>query len=262
MSARAPRDFFAEQGLEPLDAQGYRREARVEAFPYLKALSERVLVFDGAMGTEIFKHNLTEADYGGEAYSGCPEILNRTRPDVIAAIHRSYLEAGADVIETNTFGCLPHVLSEYNLEAEAEDLALEAARLARQVADQRSRPQKPPLRGRGAGPRRRLISLGRIGWAGCSPPAAPPRGASCAVGWTCVLLETPVRTSCRCAARCWRYAGPCGNAGTHCRCRQVTVESTGTMLVGASDAAAPHRVGKPPCRDVVGMKTCAVGPLT
>ncbi|MCL5965138.1 MAG: hypothetical protein M1369_05060, partial [Deinococcus sp.] len=70
-------------GVEPLTHLGYQREARAEAFPYLRALSERVLIYDGAMGTEIFKYDLGAADYGAEQYNGCPEMLNRTRPDVI-----------------------------------------------------------------------------------------------------------------------------------------------------------------------------------
>jgi 5-methyltetrahydrofolate--homocysteine methyltransferase len=258
VSARAPRDFFAEQGLEPLDAQGYRREARVEAFPYLKALSERVLVFDGAMGTEIFKHNLTEADYGGEAYSGCPEILNRTRPDVIAAIHRSYLEAGADVIETNTFGCLPHVLSEYNLEAEAEDLAFEAARLARQVADGYSRPQKPRFVAGALGPGTKLISLGQIGWAEMFASYRTAARGLLRGGVDLILLETCQDIlQVRCAVLAVRQAMRDVERELPLQV-QVTVESTGTMLVGTDDAAALTVLENLPV-DVVGMN-CAVGP--
>jgi 5-methyltetrahydrofolate--homocysteine methyltransferase len=129
------RDFFAEQGIPALTSEGYQREARARAFPYLKALSEGVLVYDGAMGTEIFKYNLSDEDWGGAQYNGCPEVLNRTRPDVIAAIHKSYFEAGADVVETNSFGCFPHVLAEYNLQDQAEELAYLSARIAKEVAD-------------------------------------------------------------------------------------------------------------------------------
>ncbi|RDI96218.1 methionine synthase [Meiothermus sp. QL-1] len=251
------RDFFAQQGLEPLDAQGYRREARL-VFPYLKALSERVLVFDGAMGTEIFKYNLTEADYGGELYAGCPEILNRTRPEIIAAIHRSYLEAGADVIETNTFGCLPHVLSEYNLEAEAEDLAYEAAQLARRVAEGFSSPEKPRFVAGALGPGTKLISLGQIGWSEMFESYRTAARGLLRGGVDLILLETCQDIlQVRCAVLAVRQAMQDVEREVPLQV-QVTVESTGTMLVGTDDAAALTVLETLPV-DVVGLN-CAVGP--
>ena len=78
-------------------------------------LEQRVLVLDGAMGTMLQQCNLTAADFGGAALEGCNENLNRTRPDVVLGIHRAYLEAGSDMVETNTFGGTPLVLAEYGL---------------------------------------------------------------------------------------------------------------------------------------------------
>src|SRR6266481_3009593 len=78
-------------------------------------LRERILVLDGAMGTMLQQANLTAADFGGAHLEGCNENLNITRPDVVLGIHRKYLEAGADIIETNTFGSTPLVLAEYGL---------------------------------------------------------------------------------------------------------------------------------------------------
>jgi 5-methyltetrahydrofolate--homocysteine methyltransferase len=75
-------------------------------------MRRRILVLDGAMGTMIQNRGLTAADFGGPKYEGCNEQLNLTRPDVIADIHAAYLEAGADLISTNTFGCAPYVLGE------------------------------------------------------------------------------------------------------------------------------------------------------
>ena len=72
--------------------------------PYLRALRERVIIFDGAMGTSIQNYNLTAEDFGGEALEGCNDYLVITRPDLIEEIHASFLEVGADVLETNTFG--------------------------------------------------------------------------------------------------------------------------------------------------------------
>jgi hypothetical protein len=78
-------------------------------------LDERILVLDGAMGTMIQQRNLSAADFGGPALEGCNENLVRTRPDVILDIHRQYYEAGADIVETDTFGGTPLVLNEYGL---------------------------------------------------------------------------------------------------------------------------------------------------
>ncbi|WP_435900787.1 homocysteine S-methyltransferase family protein, partial [Meiothermus cerbereus] len=257
MSVNAPRDFFAEQGLEPLTAQGYALQARSQAFPYLKALSERVLVYDGAMGTEIFKYNLSDADFGGAQYSGCPEILNRTRPDVIAAIHQSYLEAGADVIETNTFGCLPHVLMEYGLEAEAEDLAYEAARIARQVVDN-GKDETTRFVAGALGPGTKLISLGQIGWKEMFESYRTAARGLVRGGVDLLLIETCQDVlQIRCAVLACRQA--MRDLGREVPLQvQVTFEATGTMLVGSDDGAALTVLESLPV-DVVGIN-CAVGP--
>ena len=78
-----------------------------------RALVERVLVLDGAMGTAIQEHHLAASDFGGTIYEGCNEQLVRTRPDLIREIYRGYLQAGADILKTNTFGATPLVLAEY-----------------------------------------------------------------------------------------------------------------------------------------------------
>src|SRR5437762_12480125 len=100
-------------------------------------LARRILVLDGAMGTMIQAAGLGADDFGGERYEGCNEQLNLTRPDVIRAIHAAYLDAGADVISTNTFGCAPYVLAEYGLAERAHEITLAAARLAREAAGDR-----------------------------------------------------------------------------------------------------------------------------
>ena len=101
------------------------------------ALARKILVLDGAMGTMIQAAGLGAADFGGERYEGCNEHLNVTRPDVIRDIHAAYLDAGADVVSTNTFGCAPYVLAEYGLADRAHALSLAAARLAREAAGDR-----------------------------------------------------------------------------------------------------------------------------
>jgi 5-methyltetrahydrofolate--homocysteine methyltransferase len=100
-------------------------------------LRDRILVLDGAMGTMIQAAGLGAADFGGERYEGCNEYLNLTRPDVIAQIHTAYLDAGADCVSTNTFGCAPYVLAEYALADRLRDITLAAARIAREAAGER-----------------------------------------------------------------------------------------------------------------------------
>ena len=102
-----------------------------------EALSRRILVLDGAMGTMIQAQSLGPDDFGGAEYEGCNEYLNLTRPDVVRAIHTAYLDAGADLVSTNTFGCAPYVLAEYGLADRVHEITLAAARIARGAADDR-----------------------------------------------------------------------------------------------------------------------------
>ncbi|HXI90332.1 MAG TPA: homocysteine S-methyltransferase family protein, partial [Blastocatellia bacterium] len=95
-------------------------------------LAERILVLDGAMGTAIQARHLTADDFGGAQLEGCNENLVLTRPDVVLDIHRGYLEVGADIVETNTFGGTPIVLAEYGLQDQVHKLNETAARLAKQ----------------------------------------------------------------------------------------------------------------------------------
>src|ERR1035438_4204454 len=114
-------------------------------------LEQRVLVLDGAMGTMLQQRELTAEDFGGATLEGCNENLVRTRPDVVLGIHRAYFEAGADVVETNSFGGTPVVLAEYGLQNDARELNFTAARLARQAAAEFSPTAKPPLVSRALG---------------------------------------------------------------------------------------------------------------
>src|SRR5437870_5339102 len=107
----------------------------------LQALRERVLVLDGAMGTAIHAWNLPLSDFAG--LENCCEILVATRPDTVREIHESYLAAGSDIIETNTFGGMPHVLAEYGIADRCRELNQEAARVAREAANRFSTPSKP-----------------------------------------------------------------------------------------------------------------------
>src|SRR5271157_3779302 len=122
-------------------------------------LAERILVLDGAMGTMLQRRNLTAADFGGAALEGCNENLVRTRPDVVLDIHRKYFEAGADIVETNSFGGTPLVLAEYGLQADAHDLNKRAAELARRAADEVLSPGKPRFVAGSMGPTTKAITV-------------------------------------------------------------------------------------------------------
>jgi len=120
---------------------GVRAAERTEEL--LAVLAERVLVLDGATGTGIQARDLSAADFGGADYEGCNEHLVLTRPDVIQSLHADYFEAGADMVETDTFGGTPLVLAEYGLADKALEINREAARLARSVAERYGTAQRP-----------------------------------------------------------------------------------------------------------------------
>ena len=134
-----------------------KENERVDALRSL--LKERILVLDGAMGTAIQQRDLGPDDFGGPEYEGCNEYLVLTRPDVIADIHQGYLDAGADILETNTFGATSIVLSEYNLAHESRRINREAARLAHQLAEAASTPEKPRFVAGSMGPTTKTISV-------------------------------------------------------------------------------------------------------
>ena len=125
---------------------------------YLEALKERVLVFDGAMGTTLQTMNLTEDDFGGKHLVGCNDCLVLTSPATIEKVHASFLEAGADVIETDTFRANRLTLADYGLQERTLELNIAAARLARRTADRFSTPKKPRFVAGSIGPSGKLIS--------------------------------------------------------------------------------------------------------
>ncbi len=128
--------------------------------PTLEAqLKKKIMILDGAMGTMIQQEDLTAADFGGEDLEGCNEYLCVTRPDVISKIHDAYFEAGADIIETNSFGSTSVVLAEYGLEAKARELNLEAARLAVQSAKKYTTAEQPRYVAGALGPTTKTLSV-------------------------------------------------------------------------------------------------------
>ena len=124
-----------------------------------EVLAQRILILDGAMGTMLQRAHLTAEDFGGAKLEGCNEHLVASRPDVVAGIHRAYLEAGADIIETDSFGGTSIVLAEYGLEARVYELNRLAAALARQAADEFTTPKKPRFVAGSMGPTTKAISV-------------------------------------------------------------------------------------------------------
>src|SRR6516225_11840695 len=135
------------------------RDLRQSEKALRELLAERILVLDGAMGTMLQQRHLTAEDFGGAALEGCNENLVATRPDVVLGIHRAYFEAGADMVETDTFGGTPLVLAEYGLADRAHELNLEAVRLARQAAAEFSTAAKPRFVAGSMGPTTKAISV-------------------------------------------------------------------------------------------------------
>jgi len=139
------------------------RRARIDELHRL--LSHRILVLDGAMGTTLQSLDLGPEDFGGPEYEGCNEHLVLTRPEAIEQVHRSFLEAGADIIETDTFGSTPLVLAEYGLAAEARRISRRAAEIARVAADTHSTADRPRFVAGSMGPTTKTISVtGGVTW--------------------------------------------------------------------------------------------------
>lgn len=120
-------------------------------------LKNRILVIDGATGTELAALKLSPADFGGPQFDGCNENLNLTRPDAVAAVHESYLAAGADIIETNTFGATSVVLAEYGLAGKTAEINIAAAKLAKKCAKKFSTPDKPRFVAGSMGPTTKAV---------------------------------------------------------------------------------------------------------
>src|SRR5690242_17432456 len=133
------------------------RDDRIQALT--EAAAERILVFDGPQGTYLQGCDLTAADFGGPQYEGCPEQLAITRPDVITDMYDGYLEAGADLIETNTFGGMSIVLAEYGLEARVPEITAAAVRMANESAARYSTASKPRWVVGTMGPSTKAISI-------------------------------------------------------------------------------------------------------
>ena len=218
----------------------------------------RPLVIDGAMGTAIQNFPLTAEDFGGADLEGCNELLCLTRPDVVKAIHASYLQAGADVIETNSFGSSSVVLAEYGIPEKAYELSFVAAQLARAVADDFSTAEKPRLVAGSIGPTTKLCTLGHIGYDELKASFITQVEGLIVGGADFILLET-------CQDLLQVKAGLAAVTAVEKKLNRpiprmvsVTVELTGTLLVGC-DIATVLATLEPFHIDALGLN-CATGP--
>ena len=226
--------------------------------PFLDALRERVLVFDGAFGTWMQGQDLGPDDFGGLALEGCNENLVLTRPDLIAQMHAEYFEAGVDAVETATFGAFPLVLNEYQIADSTFEINRRAAEIAKQVAADCSTPDQPRFVIGSIGPGTKLPSLGHIRYEVLRDDYEAQVVGLLAGGVDVLLVETvydllQAKAAINGARRAMAAAGTLVPLMV-----QVTVETTGRMLVGTEIGAAVTALEamRP---DVIGMN-CATGP--
>ncbi|WP_344172716.1 methionine synthase [Pilimelia columellifera] len=219
-------------------------------------LTERVLVADGAMGTMLQAQPLTLDDF--EGHEGCNEILNVTRPDVVAAVHDAYLLAGADCVETNSFGTNLAALREYDIEDRIVELAEASARIAREAADRHSTAQRPRFVLGAMGPGTKLPTLGHITYAELRDAYQANAAGLIAGGVDGLIVETcQDLLQAKAAVVGARRAIAAAGRDVMLIC-QVTVETTGTMLLGSEIGAALTALS-PLGVDLIGLN-CATGP--
>jgi 5-methyltetrahydrofolate--homocysteine methyltransferase len=221
---------------------------------YLVAVSERVVIFDGATGTNLQLRHLGPDDFGGPNLEGCNEVLVDTRPDVIADLHRSFLDVGCDVVESDSFGCLPWVLDEYGLAFRTRELATKSARIAREVAS-----GYPGTWVAGSlGPGTKIASLGQMTFADQRDGYQEAAEGLLAGGVDLFVVET-VQDLLQAKAAIIGCRRAMSAAGRQVPIQvQVTIETTGRMLMGTEIGAALTTLDalRP---DVVGLN-CATGP--
>ncbi|HEU4993317.1 MAG TPA: methionine synthase [Gemmatimonadaceae bacterium] len=230
---------------------------------YLNALRERVLVYDGAMGTNIQRHHLTAEDFGGKSLEGCNDHLVLTRPDVIQGIHESFLAVGCDVVETCTFQSTPHRLREWGIEPRTRELNVAAARLGRAACEKFAKPGRPRFVAGSIGPTGMLPSssdpvLSQITFKALEDTYYAQASALIEGGVDVLLVETSqdileVKAAIAGFERLFKdlgYRVPIQ--------AQVTLDTSGRMLLGTDVASALVTLESLGV-DVIGLN-CSTGP--
>ena len=231
--------------------------------PYLRELARRVLVFDGAMGTSIQRHEPTATDYGGKSLEGCNDHLVLTRPDIVGGIHESFLAVGCDVVETCTFQSTPHRLREWGIEHKTRELNVAAARLARAACEKYATPERP-----------RFVA-GSIGPTGMLPSGNDPvlsnitfgelaetyylQAKYLVEGGVGVLLVETAQDILEVKAALAGFERLFDELGYRVPVQaQVTLDTSGRMLLGTDIASAMTTLEALPV-DVIGLN-CSTGP--
>src|SRR3954471_15645110 len=230
---------------------------------YLDELNRRVLIYDGAMGTSIQRFNLTPEDFGGKSLEGCNDNLVLTRPDVIQAIHESFLAVGCDVVETCTFQSTPRRLEEWGLGDKVREMNVAAARLARAACDKFATPERP-----------RFVA-GSIGPTGMLPSSSDPvlsnitfadlaenyyvQAKYLVEGGVDVLLVETAQDILEVKAAVTGFERLFAELGRRVPIQaQVTLDTSGRMLLGTDIASAMTTLEALKI-DVIGLN-CSTGP--
>ncbi len=225
---------------------------------FLKILKERVIVFDGAMGTNIHAQNPTIEDWGGAVFENCTENMLVTRPDMVENVHRWFLEAGCDVIETNTFGANPIVLNEFGISHLAHEFNVKAVQLAKALANDFSTKEKPRWVAGSMGPGTKSPTLGNVTYKELVASYSEQVRGLVDGGVDMFIVETcqdmlQIKAALRAIFDYFEKHKIRLPVIT-----QVTIETNGKMLVGTEIAAALTGL-EPFSIDVIGMN-CGTGP--
>src|SRR5712664_2365996 len=225
---------------------------------FLETLKERIVVFDGAMGTSLQVQNLTLDDFDGLRFGGCNEHLLITRPDAVENVHTAFLDVGCDVIETNSFNGTPVDFAEYDIADQAYDMNVRAARLAKRIASDYSTKARPRWVAGSMGPGRKLPTLGHITFAELKAAYGLPVSGLLDGGADLLIVETCqdlLQTKAALAAIFDHFQATKTRVPV---IAQVTIEVFGTMLNGTEIGAALTALAPFPI-DIIGMN-CGTGP--
>ena len=225
---------------------------------HLNSPQSPVVVFDGAMGTSLQTQNLTAADFGGAEYEGCNEYLVHTKPEAVKKVHQGFLEVGADVIETDTFGGTSVVLAEYDLADQAYYLNKRAAELAKEVTAEYSTPEKPRFVAGSMGPGTKLPTLGHIDFDTLKDAYVEQAEGLYDGGADLLLVETcqdvlQIKAALNAIEEVFTKKGERLPIMV-----SITMEQMGTMLVG-SEISAALAILEPYDINILGLN-CATGP--
>jgi 5-methyltetrahydrofolate--homocysteine methyltransferase len=223
---------------------------------FLQTVKERLVVYDGAMGTNIQKRNPTLDDYWGK--ENCSEVLVLSRPDIIRDIHADFFRVGCDVVETNTFGGTSIVLGEFDMRDKVREINVKAAQLAREVAQQFSTKDKPRFVAGSIGPTTKLPSLGHISF-DAMVEAYEEQAAALIEGGVDLLLVETAQDLLQAKIATIGVIEAMRKAGKRLPVQvQVTLQESGTMLLGTEIGAALTAL-EPLDVDAIGLN-CATGP--